>query len=159
MASENEKVTELEQAAKAATEKAIQTTESGNLIVERETFKAKDKREMYGYFVRGKARGREIKVDFVAKDQGGYETLELIFDIKPTAELLIRQEEMVTDGVKNSYTVYEVQNVDEDGIVYKYEIKPARKSDVAYLNVILQLLEKQKAKEKAEKADETKATI
>jgi len=150
------KVTELEQ---AATEKAIQTTENGNLIVERETFKAKDKREMYGYFVRGKARGREIKVDFVAKDQGGYETLELIFDINPTAELLIRQEEMVTDGVKNSYTVYEVQNVDEDGIVYKYEVKPARKSDTAYLNVILQLLEKQKAKEKAEKAaNETKAT-
>lgn len=152
------KVTELEQAAKAATEKAIQTTEKGNLIVERETFKAKDKREMYGYFVRGKARGREIKVDFVAKDQGGYETLELIFDINPTAELLIRQEELVTDGVKTAYTVYEVQNVDEDGIVYKYEVKPARKSDAAYLNVILQILEKQKAKEKAEKTDETKAS-
>ena len=155
MANENKKVTELEQAAKSATEKAIQTTDSGNLIMERETFKAKDKREMYGYFVRGKARGRDIKVDFVAKDQGGYETLELIFDINPTAELLIRDEEMMNDGVKTSYTVYEVQNVDEDGIVYKYEVKPARKSDVAYLNVILQLLEKQKAKEKAE---ETKAT-
>ena len=143
------KVNEQEQATKV-TERAIQTTENGNLIVERETFKAKDKREMYGYFVRGKARGREIKVDFVAKDQGGYETLELIFDINPTAELLIREEEMVTDGVKSAYTVYEVQNVDEDGIVYKYEIKPARKSDVAYLNVILQLLERQKAKERAE---------
>lgn len=161
MANENKKVTALEQAAQAVTEQAVKTTPNGNLIVEREMFKTKDKREMYGYFVRGKARGRDIKVDFVAKDQGGYETLDLIFDIAPTAELLIRDEVMVnSDGTKTPYTVYEVQNVDEEeDIVYKYEIKPARKSDLTNLSVILQRLEKQKQKAAQAVTDEQKTAV
>ena len=150
---ENKKVTALEQAAKTVTERAVNANENGNLIVEREVFTTKrDKREMYGYYVKGKYRGRELKVDFNAADQGGYETLDIIFSISPTAELLITEEEMVTDGVKSSYTVYEVRNVDEDGIEFKYKVKPARKSDVTYLEVLLQLLEKERAKERAEKA-------
>ena len=142
----------LEQAGQEVKSQAVKTTANGNLVLEREVFKAKDKREMYGYYVKGTARGREIKADFVAKDQGGYETLDMIFDVAPTAELLIREESMVNaDGSKSAYMVYEAQNVDEDGIVYKYEIKPARKSDVTNLNVILQRLELQKAREQAEK--------
>lgn len=125
---------------KGETQVTEQQTE--NLIVERETFTSKDKREMYGYFVRGKIRGRDVKVDFNAEDQGGYEVLDIIFDIKPTAELLITENEMTNDdGTKQRYTTYEVQNVDEDGIVYKYKVKPARKSDKAYLDVLLQMRE------------------
>lgn len=129
----------------AKTEQVAQVTEqqaTENLIVERETFTSKDKREMYGYFVRGKIRGRDVKVDFNAEDQGGYEVLDIIFDIKPTAELLITENEMTNDdGTKQHYTTYEVQNVDENGIVYKYKVKPARKSDKAYLDVLLQMRE------------------
>ena len=155
---ENKKATALEQAAKEATEKAVNVNENGNLIVERETFtNKKDKREMYGYFVRGKYRGRNLKVDFQAADQGGYEVLDVIFSIAPTAELLITEEEMVTDGVKNSYTVYEVRNIDEDGIEFKYKVKLARKSDGTYLDVILQQLEKERAKARAAKEAETAA--
>lgn len=154
MANEKAKATALEMAAKVANEKAVETNENGNLIVRRETFTAKkDKREMYGYFVSGKYRGREIKVDFVADDQGGYETLDLIFSIAPTAELLITEAEMTNDdGSKMAYTVYEVRNVDEDGIEVRYKVKPSHKSDLTNLSVLLQIVEIEKAK--AAKAQE-----
>ena len=141
------KVTALEQAAMEAKEATVneqvsqgaEESVTENLVLEREKIKTKrDRREIYVYFVRGNACGREIRADFEAKDQGGYETLDLIFSIKPTAELLMREETMVQDGVKTSYTVYEAYNVDEDGIEYKYEIKPSRKSDKSYLDVMLQ---------------------
>ena len=133
-------------------EQTVRVSENGNLIVERETFvNRKDKREMYGYFVRGQARGREIRADFVADDQGGYDVLDMIFSIKDTAELLITENEMTNDdGTKMAYTTYEVQNVDELGIVYKYKIKPARNSDKSYLNVILQIHELEKAQKAKE---------
>lgn len=137
---------------KKATEQATQETQAqvqenvDKLLVEREVFNAKDGREMYGYFVRGKIRGRDVKVDFNAKDQGGYEVLDIIFDISPTAALTMHDEEMTNDdGTKQTYTVYEVSNTDEDGIVYSYKIKPARESDKAYLSVLLQQLAKRKA--------------
>ena len=154
MANEKAKATALEMTAKVANEKAVETNENGNLIVRRETFTAKkDKREMYGYFVSGKYRGREIKVDFVADDQGGYETLDLIFSIAPTAELLITEAEMTNDdGSKMAYTVYEVRNVDEDGIEVRYKVKPSHKSDLTNLSVLLQIVEIEKAK--AAKAQE-----
>ena len=154
MANEKAKATALEQAAKEAKAKAVETNENGNLIVQRETFTAKkDKREMYGYFVLGKYRGRDIKVDFVADDQGGYETLDLIFSIAPTAELLITEAEMTNDdGSKMAYTVYEVRNVDEDGIEVRYKVKPSHKSDLTNLSVLLQIVEIEKAK--AAKAQE-----
>ena len=149
------KATELEKAVQEMQTPAVKMTANGNLVLERETFKTKDKREMYGYYVCGKVRGRELKADFVAKDQGGYETLDLIFDVNKTAELLIREESMVNaDGSKTAYMVYEAQNVDEDGIVYKYEIKPAKKSDVTNLSVLLQKLEMEKAKLQMEKAED-----
>ena len=141
MANEKKNVTANEE---ATTEQVV--TAKKCLYVERETFTAKDKREMYGYFVRGKIRGREVKVDFNAKDQGGYETLDLIFDINPKAELLIHDETMTDDkGNVTKYSVYEVQNVDEFGIVYKYKVKPARESDKTYLDILLQLLERENA--------------
>lgn len=125
---------------------AVDNNETASFILEREKIKTKrDKREIYIYFVRGMFHGREIRADFEARDQGGYETLDLIFSIKPTAELLMREETMVQDGVRTNYTVYEACNVDESGIEVKYEIKLSRKSDRTYLDVILQ----QKAKEKA----------
>lgn len=134
------KATALEQAAneQVATEETVANV-STNLVLEREKIKTKrDRRDIYVYFVRGDYHGREIRADFEAKDQGGYETLDLIFSIKPTAELLMREESMVQDGVRTDYTIYEAYNVDEFGIEIKYEIKLSRKSDRTYLDVILQ---------------------
>lgn len=121
------------------------------LIVERETYESKDKQEYFGYFVRGKVRGRDVKVDLMPKnrDFDGYEMLDIIFDIAPTAELFVHEEESVTpNGGKTRYTVYEVQNTDEDGITYSYKVKPRAESDKSVLNVLLQLAERAEKKAK-----------
>lgn len=124
-----------------------------NLIVERETYESKDKQEYFGYFVRGKVRGRDVKVDLMPKnrDFDGYEMLDIIFDIAPTAELFVHEEESETaNGVKTRYTVYEVQNTDEDGITYSYKVKPRAESDKSVLNVLLQLAERAERKATAQ---------
>ena len=140
-----------------ANEKNVKATESNamaataqeekRLIVERETFTTKDNREMWSYAVYGKGvGGRETKVDFVAYDQGGYEVLDMIFAIAPSAELQMR-EEFMTDsetGEIRSYTVYEVANVDEDGDELRCRIKPARDSDKSILAYLLKKLNRQK---------------
>lgn len=121
------------------------------LTVERETYEAKNNKEYYGYFVRGQVRGREVRADLVPKnkDFDGYGLLDIIFDIAPTAELYIHDEESETaSGSKSRYTVYEVQNTDEDGILYSYKLKPRAESDKSILNVLLQ---------KAQRAEETRA--
>ena len=122
------------------------------LTVERETYEAKNNKEYYGYFVRGQVRGREVRADLVPKnkDFDGYEILDIIFDIAPTAELTIREETSENEhGGKVRYTVYEVQNTDEDGILYSYKLKPRAESDKSILNVLLQ-----KAKRAEERANE-----
>ena len=122
------------------------------LTVERETYEAKNNKEYYGYFVRGQVRGREVRADLVPKnkDFDGYEILDIIFDIAPTAELTIREETSENEhGGKVRYTVYEVQNTDEDGILYRYKLKPRAESDKSILNVLLQ-----KAKRAEERANE-----
>lgn len=122
------------------------------LTVERETYEAKNNKEYYGYFVRGQVRGREVRADLVPKnkDFDGYEILNIIFDIAPTAELTIREETSENEhGGKVRYTVYEVQNTDEDGILYSYKLKPRAESDKSILNVLLQ-----KAKRAEERANE-----
>ena len=122
------------------------------LMVERETYEAKNNKEYYGYFVRGQVRGREVRADLVPKnkDFDGYEILDIIFDIAPTAELTIREETSENErGGKVRYTVYEVQNTDEDGILYSYKLKPRAESDKSILNVLLQ-----KAKRAEERANE-----
>ena len=49
---------------------AVTESKPQNLIVERSKFKGKDGKDYWGYVVNGKVRGRDIKVDFSAKDQG-----------------------------------------------------------------------------------------
>ena len=127
---------------KTVTENTTATSEK-RLIVERKKFTAKDGREMWGYAVYGKGvNGRETKVDFNAYDQGGYEVLDMVFDIKPIAELQMHDETMTDSdtGEIRTYTVYEVANVDEDGDELKCRIKPARDSDKSILAYLLKKL-------------------
>ena len=121
------------------------------LTVERETYETRDKKEYYNYFVRGQIRGREVRAELTPKnkDFDGYKILDIIFDIAPTAELTIREETSENEhGGKVRYTVYEVQNTDEDGILYSYKLKPRAESDKSILNVLLQ---------KAQRAEEARA--
>lgn len=130
------------------------------LIVEREIYESKDKKQYYGYFVRGKVRGREVRADLMPKnkDFDGYGILDIIFDIAPTAQLLVSEEKSESaSGLLTQYTVYEVQNTDEDGIIYSYKLKPRAESDKSILNMLLQ--QAQRAEEKALKENKQKAGV
>lgn len=145
-----------------ANEKNVKATESTvnvaeetlqpekRLLVEREKFTAKDGREMWGYAVKGKVNGRETKVDFNAYDQGGYEVLDMVFALNPTAELQMHDESMTDSdtGEIRKYTVYEVANTDEDGDELKCRIKPARDSDKSILFYLLKKLNRRAAENK-----------
>lgn len=116
------------------------------LKVVRELLDAKTKsgEDMYGYVLREKitvnGREREIRVDFAAKDIGGYDMLDIIFMTGDDAFLSVREEFMTDEktGETTPYMVYEIWNEDEDGVAYVYKVKPMRESDKAKLNVILQ---------------------
>ena len=121
-------------------------TKNGNLVMVREPIIGKDGKQMvtkdgrlyFAYIVRGVIRGQEKKVDFVPKDMGGYEPLDILFDIAPKAELTMRDEEMTdNDGKKTRYTAYTAQVVDEDGEVWDCNVKPQRDSDKALLKFML----------------------
>ncbi len=127
-----------EQANAQATE---QTAAKAEVLLDliREPFKAKDGRQMFSYCVKGKVRGRDVKVDFNAKDQGGYEVLDILFGDKDKLPLAMFEDEMTDDkGNTTRYTVYEVRDVDEEtGEIFSYKVKPARESDKSILRMIL----------------------
>lgn len=133
------------------------------LKVVRELLDAKTKsgEDMYGYVLREKitvsGKEREIRVDFAAKDIGGYDMLDIIFMNGEEAFLSVREESMIDEktGETMPYMVYEIWNEDEDGISYVYKVKPMRESDKAKLNVILQ--KRALAYEKSQKASEGEA--
>ena len=109
-------------------------------VLERAPFTNKDGREMYGYFVRYNIHGKEYRADFEAKDLGGYELLDLMFTIKPTATLVMWEEKMTDDkGNVTPYMVYEARVVDDDGLVFAYKMKLSQESDKSYLNIFKQL--------------------
>lgn len=134
------------------------------LKVVRELLDAKTKagEDMYGYVLREKitvnGREREIRVDFAAKDIGGYDMLDIIFMTGEEAFLSVREEYMTDEktGEVTPYMVYEIWNEDEDGIPYVYKVKPMRESDKAKLNVVLQ--KRALAWERAQKAAEAVTT-
>jgi len=124
----------------------VTETMNGNLVVTREAITGKDGRQLvtkdgrlyYSYIVRGIIRGHETKVDFAPKDKGGYEPLDLLFDVSPKAMLIMSEEEMTDEsGNKTHYTAYKIQAVDEDGEIWECGVKPQRDSDKALLKFLL----------------------
>lgn len=113
------------------------------LIVTRSSFTTKEGEELYGYQINDKllVNGveRPIRIDLTAKDIGGYEMLDIIFMLAEQAYLIVRDETMTDSKTnkKSTYRVYEVVNVDNYGIPYKYQVKPSAKSDEAMLNVLI----------------------
>lgn len=130
-------------------------TLNGNLVIVREAIIGKDGKQLitkdgrpyFAYIVRGVIRGQEKKVDFAPKDKGGYEPLDILFDINDKAELIMTDEVMTDEnGNKTSYVSYKVQVVDEDGEIWECGVKPQRDSDKALLKFLLIELGKQAKK-------------
>ncbi len=138
---ENVKSTSQENGQAVATDKIVTENESVSMFrLEREKCTGRDGKEYWSYAIHGKIRGRDVKVDFVAYDQGGYEVLDIIFDIADTAELVISDGQMTneTTGEVIKFRTFEARNVDNDGVEYRYKIRLARESDKALLNMLLQ---------------------
>lgn len=138
---------------KVANVKASKVTETinGNLVLTREPIMGKDGKQLitkdgrqyFSYVVNAFIRGQEKKIDFMPKDKGGYEPLDILFDISPKAELILREEEMTdNEGRKSKYLTYTAQVIDEDGEIWDCSVKPQRDSDKALLKFALICLEK-----------------
>ena len=109
-------------------------------MLERGSFFGKSGKKMYNYFVSGMVDGDSVTVNMVAKDTGGYGFLEFMYKKCSEVKLIVREEVMTNEkGGSNTYTVFEAQSVDGDGLVYTYKLKPAQESDKAYLNVLMQV--------------------
>ena len=133
-----------------ANEKNVKTvvteTINGNLVITRDPIMGKNGKQMvtqdgrlyFAYVVRGNIRGQEKRIDFAPKDQGGYEPLDILFEISPKAELVMSEEEMTdVSGKVTRYTAYKAQVVDEDGEIWDCGVKPQRDSDKALLKFLL----------------------
>lgn len=122
-------------------EVAQEEVQATQLFVERESFKGNDGKDYWAYIVKGQVRGRDIKVNFAPKDKGGYEPLDIVFDVSPKAELLMTNETMTdANGKTTKYTSYKVRTIDEYGIEYVCGVKPSRDSDKALLGMLLNQL-------------------
>ena len=130
---EKEQKTEVKQEAKAD-KKVVKTP----IMVERETYE-KNEKTYYTYFIRGKARGRNIRASVVPPDVGGYKVLDIVFDDALEAELVITPFEIKDDhGKVVKGNTYKVVSYDPDGTEYGYV------GDIVKTNpqIVLDMLEK-----------------
>mgnify|MGYP003312613024 CR=1 FL=1 len=116
-----------------------QTQTKKSLVVSREKYTTKDGHEGFSYFVPCKVRGKDIQARVEPTDFGGYELLDLIFDIdKDKAKLSYTDNEIKDEktGEIRHFKSFEVSNSDELGEV-KCPIKPSRPSDRAIIELAL----------------------
>ncbi len=112
--------------------------QKGTVYVERETFEHNDK-SYFGYFIKGIVRGKEIKVQVMPHDNGGYVVLDIVFNGANKAELFLTPYEIKDEKTKRVVkgNTYGVRSYDEDGQVYECPIKPYRNSDKTLLQMLL----------------------
>ncbi len=106
--------------------------------VERETFVKNDK-TYFSYFIKGKVRGKEIKVAVIPPDKGGYVVLDIVFGESMAADLVLKPYEIKDEASGNVIkgNTYAVLSKDEQGQEYECAVKPYRSSDKALLNMLL----------------------
>lgn len=107
------------------------------IMVEREPYEYKGK-HYHRYFIRGKVRNQDIKLQVMPHDNGGYTVLDIVYNNEMKAELVILPYEM-KDASGNLITgnTFKVRSVDENGEVYECPIKPSRRSDKTLLDMLL----------------------
>lgn len=111
---------------------------NNKIIVERETFESKGK-TYFTYFIKGKVRGKDVRVAVIPPDKGGYAVLDIVFGDAMEAELVAKPFEIKDEKTGNVFAgnTYAVQTVDEDGEIYECAVKPYRSSDKTLLNMLL----------------------
>ena len=139
---ENKNVNENVKVENKGTEIVIEKQEEQRLklFVEREGFTGSNGEQYWAYVVKGQVRGRNVKVDFMPKDKGGYEVLDIVFSASAKAELIICNETMTdSNGKITRYVSYKVQTKDELGEL-ECGVKPSRDSDKALLTMLINQL-------------------
>lgn len=111
---------------------------TNRIFVERETFEKND-RTYFSYFIKGKLRGKEVKVAVVPPDKGGYAVLDIVFGNEMKAELVVNPFEIKDEATGRVITgnTYLVRTADENGEVYECNVKPYRNSDKTLLNMLI----------------------
>lgn len=139
---ENVNVNEIKEIAQVDVQQVVEQQEEQalKLFVERESFTGTDGKQYWAYITKGQVRGRDVKIDFAPKDKGGYEPLDIVFSISPTAELVMCNETMTdANGRITKYISYKVRNEDELGVL-ECGVKPTRDSDKALLTMLINQL-------------------
>ena len=108
------------------------------IYVERETFE-KNGKVYFSYFIKGAIRGKEVKINIMPPDKGGYTVLDIVFGNAMAAELVVKPFEIKDDatGKVISGNTFAVVSYDENGETYECAIKPYRASDKAILNMLI----------------------
>lgn len=106
--------------------------------VDRETFE-KDGKSYFSYFIKGKIRGKEVRILVTPPDKGGFAVLDIVFGNEMQADLVTNPYEIKDEKTGNVIkgNTYAVHSVDENGVVYECTIKPFRSSDKALLNMLM----------------------
>ena len=108
-----------------------------SLKVTREEYE-KNGKVYSAYYIYGKLRGRDVKVQVIPPDIGGYKMLEVVFNGAKEAELVSVPYKFKTDdGSVLEGNTFKVQSFDEAGNLYECGVKPARASDKAILTALL----------------------
>ena len=127
-------------------EEKVEKVEEQNtkLFVERDTFTGSDGKKYWNYFLRAKIRERDKKINFSPKDKGGYDFLDMVFEIADKAELVISEEEMTNEITKkvSKYKTYKLVVKDEDGLEFECGVRPSKDSDKSLMNMLIMLKEK-----------------
>ena len=111
---------------------------TNRIFVERETFEKND-RTYFSYFIKGKLRGKDVKIAVVPPDKGGYAVLDIVFGNEMKAELVVNPFEIKDEATGRVITgnTYLVRTADENGEVYECNVKPYRNSDKTLLNMLI----------------------
>lgn len=111
---------------------------ANKIMVERETFEMNEK-TYFSYFIKGKIRGKDVKVAITPPDKAGFVVLDIVFGNEMKADLVINPYEIKDEATGNVVkgNSFAVRTVDENGEVYECPIKPFRQSDKALLNMLL----------------------
>ena len=111
---------------------------TNRIFVERETFEKND-RTYFSYFIKGKLRGKDVKVAVVPPDKGGYAVLDIVFGNEMKAELVVNPFEIKDEATGRVITgnTYLVRTADENGEVYECPVKHSRGSDKVLLNMLM----------------------
>lgn len=111
---------------------------ANKIMVERETFE-KDGKTYFSYFIKGKIRGKEVRIAVVPPDKGGYSVLDIVFGNEMKAELVVNPFEIKDEasGKTVKGNTYLARTIDENGEVFECNIKPYRNSDKMLLNMLI----------------------